>query len=220
MVCPTVFASIFNNNPDLVNYTGWAIRIYMAGIFAMGFQLVCQQSFMALGQAKISLLMACLRKLKAGRSVFIFAEGETSWDGRTQDIFPGIGRMAKIGGVQLLTYRLEGGYLSAPRWGKGIRRGRMQGRIAGVYSPEQLKAMKPEETTKGGLILTSASKEKPEIAEVLAVGPGGMVDGKEVAMQVKAGDRVVYSKYAGTEVKLDNEEFVILKQNDILAIVK
>ena len=89
--------------------------------------------------------MACLRKLKAGRSVFIFAEGETSWDGRTQDIFPGLGRMAKIGGARLLTYRLEGGYLSAPRWGKGIRRGRIQGRIAGIYSPEQLKTMKPEE---------------------------------------------------------------------------
>ena len=63
MICPTVFASIFNNNPDLVAYTGWAIRIYMAGIFAMGFQLVCQQSFMALGQAKVSLLLACLRKI-------------------------------------------------------------------------------------------------------------------------------------------------------------
>lgn len=89
--------------------------------------------------------MACLRKLKAGKSVFIFAEGETSWDGRTQDIFPGIGRMARISGVRLATYRLEGGYLTAPRWGKGIRRGRMQGRIAGIYSPEQLKAMKPEQ---------------------------------------------------------------------------
>ena len=63
MICPTVFASIFNNDPDLVGYTGWAIRIYMAGIFAMGFQLVCQQSFMALGQAKVSLLLACLRKI-------------------------------------------------------------------------------------------------------------------------------------------------------------
>ena len=63
MIAPTVFASIFNNDPDLVNYTGWAIRIYMAGIFAMGFQLVCQQSFMALGQAKVSLLLACLRKI-------------------------------------------------------------------------------------------------------------------------------------------------------------
>lgn len=63
MICPTVFASIFNNDPGLVSYTGWAIRIYMAGIFAMGFQLVCQQSFMALGQAKVSLLLACLRKI-------------------------------------------------------------------------------------------------------------------------------------------------------------
>lgn len=63
MTCPTVFASIFNNDPGLVSYTGWAIRIYMAGIFAMGFQLVCQQSFMALGQAKVSLLLACLRKI-------------------------------------------------------------------------------------------------------------------------------------------------------------
>lgn len=89
--------------------------------------------------------MACLRKLKAGKSVFIFAEGETSWDGRTQDIFPGIGRMARISGARLITYRLEGGYLTAPRWGKGIRRGRMQGRIMGTYTPEQLKTMKPEE---------------------------------------------------------------------------
>ena len=63
MIAPTIFASIFNNDPDLVSYTGWAIRIYMAGIFAMGFQLVCQQSFMALGQAKVSLLLACLRKI-------------------------------------------------------------------------------------------------------------------------------------------------------------
>lgn len=77
-----------------------------------------------------------------------------------------------------------------------------------------------EEVTKGGLILTSAAKEKPQFAEVIAVGPGGMVDGKEVAMVVKAGDKVVYSKYAGTEVKLESEEFVILKQSDILAIVK
>ena len=63
MIAPTFFASIFNNDPELVSYTGWAIRIYMAGIFAMGFQLTCQQSFMALGQAKISLLLACLRKI-------------------------------------------------------------------------------------------------------------------------------------------------------------
>ena len=83
-----------------------------------------------------------------------------------------------------------------------------------------IKNVEMEETTKSGIVLPGAAKEKPQLAEVLAVGPGGMVDGKEVAMQVKAGDKVVYSKYAGTEVKLDNEEFVILKQNDILAIVK
>ena len=80
--------------------------------------------------------------------------------------------------------------------------------------------MEAEETTKSGIILTSSAKEKPQMAEVLAVGPGGKVDGKDVTMQVEVGQKVIYSKYAGTEVKLDNEEFVILKQNDILAIVK
>ena len=82
-----------------------------------------------------------------------------------------------------------------------------------------LKAMKPEETTKGGLILTSASKEKPEVAEVVAVGPGGMVDGNEVVMTVKVGDKVITSKYSGTEVKVDGEEYTIVRQGDILAIV-
>ena len=83
-----------------------------------------------------------------------------------------------------------------------------------------LQAVEAEETTASGIILSTASKEKPEIFAVVSAGPGGLVDGKEITMQVKKGDRVVYSKYAGTEVKLDNEEFVILKQNDILAIVK
>ena len=83
-----------------------------------------------------------------------------------------------------------------------------------------LKQLQAEEKTKSGLFLATSAQEKPEMYEVVEVGPGGMVDGKEVAMQVKAGDKVVYSKYAGTEVKLDDEEFVILKQNDILAIVK
>ena len=77
-----------------------------------------------------------------------------------------------------------------------------------------------EETTKGGLILTSAAKEKPQMAEVLAVGPGGMVDGKEVTMAVKVGQKIIYSKYAGTEVKLDGEEYIIVRQSDILAIVE
>ena len=83
-----------------------------------------------------------------------------------------------------------------------------------------LKQFEAEETTKSGIILASKSQEKPQEAEVVAVGPGGMVDGKAVAMQVKPGDKVIYSKYAGNEVKLDDEEFIIVNLNDILAIVE
>ena len=83
-----------------------------------------------------------------------------------------------------------------------------------------LKQSTPEEKTKSGIILTSQSQEKPQQAEVVAVGPGGMVDGKEVTMSVKAGDMVIYSKYAGNEVELDDEEYIIVKQSDILAIVE
>ena len=83
-----------------------------------------------------------------------------------------------------------------------------------------LKQTEKEETTKSGIILAAKSQEKPVTAEVVAVGPGGMVDGKEVTMQVKVGDQVIYSKYAGNEVKLDEEEYVIVRQNDILTIVE
>ena len=83
-----------------------------------------------------------------------------------------------------------------------------------------LKMTEAEETTKGGIILTGSAKEKPEVAEVLAVGPGGMVDGKEVTMTVKVGDKVITSKYSGTQVKLDGEELTIVRQGDILAIVE
>ena len=83
-----------------------------------------------------------------------------------------------------------------------------------------IKNVEAEETTKGGLILTSAAKEKPQMAEVIAVGPGGMVDGKEVVMQVKVGQKIIYSKYAGTEVKIDGEELIIVRQSDILATVE
>ena len=83
-----------------------------------------------------------------------------------------------------------------------------------------LKQVEAEETTKSGIVLPGQAQEKPQQAEVIAVGPGGVVDGKEVTMQVKTGDKVIYSKYAGTEVKLEDEEFIIVKQNDILAIVK
>lgn len=82
-----------------------------------------------------------------------------------------------------------------------------------------IKMMESEETTKSGIILAGKAQEKPQVAEVLAVGPGGKVDGNEVEMYVKAGDRVIVSKYAGTEVKYEGEEYIIVKQNDILAIV-
>lgn len=82
-----------------------------------------------------------------------------------------------------------------------------------------IKMLEAEETTKSGIILTSAAQEKPQIAEIVAVGPGGMIDGNEVKMEVKVGDKVLISKYAGTEVKVDGEEYTILKQSDVLAIV-
>ena len=83
-----------------------------------------------------------------------------------------------------------------------------------------IKNMEAEETTTGGIILTAAAKEKPLLAEVIAVGPGGIVDGKEVKMQVSVGEKVIYSKYAGTEVKMDGVEYIIVKQSDILAVVE
>lgn len=83
-----------------------------------------------------------------------------------------------------------------------------------------LKQLVAEETTKSGIVIPGQSKEKPQQAEVVAVGPGGTVDGKEVAMNVSVGQTVIYSKYAGTTVELDDEEFIIVKQDDILAIVE
>ena len=83
-----------------------------------------------------------------------------------------------------------------------------------------LKQLVAEETTKSGIVLPGQNKEKPQQAEVVAVGPGGVVDGKEVKMEVKVGDQVIYSKYSGTEVKLDDEEYIIVKQSDILAIIQ
>ena len=83
-----------------------------------------------------------------------------------------------------------------------------------------IKMVEAEETTKGGISLTGSAKEKPDVAEVLAVGPGGVVDGKEVEMTVKVGDHVITSKYAGTQVKIDGEELTIVRQGDILAVVE
>jgi len=83
-----------------------------------------------------------------------------------------------------------------------------------------IKQLIAEETTKSGIVLPGQAKEKPQQAVVVAVGPGGMIDGKEVQMQVKAGDKVIYSKYAGTEVDIENEEWIIVKQSDILAVIE
>ena len=83
-----------------------------------------------------------------------------------------------------------------------------------------VKSVEAEETTKSGIILAASAKEKPQVAEVVAVGPGGLVDGKEVKMTVKVGDRVITSKYSGTEVKCDGTEYNIVRQSDILAVVE
>ena len=92
--------------------------------------------------------------------------------------------------------------------------------IKPLFDRVVIKMVEAEETTKSGIILAGNAKEKPQVAEIGAVGPGGVVEGKEITMQVKVGDRVLISKYAGTEVKLDGQEYTILRQNDILAIVE
>lgn len=83
-----------------------------------------------------------------------------------------------------------------------------------------IKMLEMEETTKSGIVLPGTAKEKPQMAQVVAVGPGGVVDGKEIKMELKVGDKVIMSKYAGTEVKFDGQEYTILKQSDILAVVE
>ena len=93
-------------------------------------------------------------------------------------------------------------------------------KLVPLFDRVVLKPLVAEETTKSGIVLPGQAKEKPQQAEVIAVGPGGVVDGKEVVMQVKAGDTVIYSKYSGTEVELDDEKYVIVKQSDILAVVE
>lgn len=92
--------------------------------------------------------------------------------------------------------------------------------IKPLFDKVVIKSVSTEETTKSGIVLPGAAKEKPQMAEIIAVGPGGMVDGKEITMQVKVGQKVLYSKYAGNEVKMDDQEYIIIRQNDILAIVE
>ena len=92
--------------------------------------------------------------------------------------------------------------------------------IKPLFDRVVIKDMESEETTKSGIILPTAAQEKPQMAEVIAVGPGGKVDGKEVEMQLKVGDKVIISKYSGTTVKMDGAEYTIIRQNDVLAIVE
>ena len=93
-------------------------------------------------------------------------------------------------------------------------------KLVPLFDRVVLKQLVAEETTKSGIVLPGQAKEKPQQAEVVAVGPGGVVDGKEITMQVKAGDQVIYSKYSGTDVEVDDEKYVIVKQSDILAVIQ
>ena len=92
--------------------------------------------------------------------------------------------------------------------------------IKPLFDKVVIKAIETDEKTASGIVLPGAAKEKPQLARVIAVGPGGVVDGKEVTMQVKVGDKVIYSKYSGTDVEVDEEKFVVVKQNDILAVIE
>ncbi|MDD7351679.1 MAG: co-chaperone GroES [Christensenellales bacterium] len=93
-------------------------------------------------------------------------------------------------------------------------------KIKPLFDRIVIKAVETQEKTASGLYLTASSQEKPQVAEVIAVGPGGTIDGKEVVMQIKVGDKILYNKYAGSDFKLDDEEVTILKQSDVLAIIE
>ena len=93
-------------------------------------------------------------------------------------------------------------------------------KLVPLFDRVVLKQLVAEETTKSGIVLPGQAKEKPQQAEVIAVGPGGVVDGKEITMQVKPGDKDIYSKYSGTEVEVEDEKYVVVKQNDILAVIE
>lgn len=93
-------------------------------------------------------------------------------------------------------------------------------KLVPLFDRVVLKQLAAEETTKSGIVLPGQAKEKPQQAEVIAVGPGGVVDGKEITMQVKVGDKVIYSKYSGTEVEIEDEKYTVVKQNDILAVLQ
>jgi hypothetical protein len=152
---PTLIISnhVTNFDPILVGLSFPGRRIHFVAsehLFRMGFiSKVLSYLFEFIPRRKgvsgSDTAMSILRQLREGKSVGLFAEGETTWDGKTASVVSATGRLAQVSKCRLITYRLEGGYLTAPRWGKGIRRGKMYGRIVGIYSPEELKAMGKEE---------------------------------------------------------------------------
>lgn len=153
---PTLIISnhVTNFDPILVAYSFPGRRFHFVAsehLFRMGFvtkllTFLFEPVARRKGVSGGDTALACVRKLRAGKTVGLFAEGETTWDGKTAEIFSATGRLAQMGKCRLVTYRLEGGYFTAPRWGKGIRRGRLHGRIVGIYSAEEVKAMGKEVT--------------------------------------------------------------------------
>lgn len=153
---PTLIISnhVTNFDPILVAYSFPGRRFHFVAsehLFRMGFvtkllTYIFEPVARRKGVSGGDTALACVRKLRAGKTVGLFAEGETTWDGKTAEIFSATGRLAQMGKCRLITYRLEGGYFTAPRWGKGIRRGKLHGRIVGVYSAEEVKAMGKEVT--------------------------------------------------------------------------
>ena len=131
--------------PDNQMYFVASEHIFRWGIVSTLIQWLVSPISRRKGASGADTVMTCIRRIRKGASICLFAEGDCSWDGRTGEIFPATGKLAKACGASLVTYRLEGGYLTKPRWGKGVRRGAMSGHVVGVYSPQHLKTMTAEE---------------------------------------------------------------------------
>lgn len=139
-----VMAASFPNHP--VHYVA-SEHLFRHGVLSRALEWLVAPIPRRKASTAADTVMKCLRRLKAGQVVCLFAEGEACWDGVSIDIFPATGKLARSSGATLMTYRLEGGYPTVPRWTKKIRKGEMYGRIVGVYKPEELKKMKPDEIT-------------------------------------------------------------------------
>ena len=135
-------------------------------------------------------VMAILRHVRAGHNVCLFAEGEQTWDGLTQPVFPATGKLVRQSGATLVTYRLDGAYLSLPRWAKGVRKGKVHGHAVGVYPPEQLKAMKPQEIT--DIINRDLAFDVWQWQKEQPTGPIHFIPGKKVAEAAKGLERALF----------------------------